>query len=210
MNIVVIGASGGVGSRVVERALTDGYRVTAAVRDPAKVTAHHALLRVVPCDVANFSSVSAAVRGQDAVVCTVGADSSRSTTLYSTAAENILRGMNEHGVGRLVFLSNFGVLGETGTDWRSSLLLFLCRRIIGDTLADHRRALDKLYRSAALHWTAVRPMVLTDRRPLGRYRIAVDGLPAKAWHIARADVADFLLRQIQDTRYLGKIPAIAY
>jgi putative NADH-flavin reductase len=209
MNIVVIGASRGVGSRVVERALVEGHRVTAAVRNLAGMQAQHERLRIVACDVRDPVAVSAAVRGQDAVVCAVGAENNDSITLYSTAAENILRGMREHGVRRLVFLSNFGVLDETATDWRGSILLFLVRRVIKHTLADHRRALEKLRRSE-LQWTAVRPMALTNGPAIGRYRIALDALPAKGWRIARADVAEFMLRQAQDDRYLHEVPALAY
>lgn len=53
-------------------------------------------------------------------------------------------------------------------------------------------------------------MALTDGPSLGRYRVAIDGLPARGWRIARADVAEFMLRQVQDDRYLYKVPALAY
>jgi putative NADH-flavin reductase len=209
MNITVIGASGGVGRHAVERALADGHRVTAAVRNPGNFRMQHEQLQVAQCDTRNPVAVSAAVRGADAVLCTVGADSNASTTLYSTSAEHILRGMTEHGVRRLVFLSNFGVLDERSTDWRSALLLFLIKRVIRDTLTDHRRALE-LMRRCAVQWTAVRPMALTDAPSLGRYRVSIEGLPGKGWRIARADVAEFMLRQLHDDHYVCKAPALAY
>lgn len=209
MNITVIGASGGVGSHAVQRALAVGHWVTAAVRNPANVTIQHGRLQVVPCDACDAIGVSSAVRGADAVLCTVGADSSAATRLYSTSAKNILHAMAEHGVPRLVFLSNFGVLDERSTDWRSAALLFLVKRVIRDTLTDHRRALDAM-RRCDLQWTAVRPMALTDAPSLGRYRVAIDGLPARGWRIARADVADFMLQQLHDDRYVRKAPALAY
>ena len=209
MKITVIGASGGVGSHAVGRALADGHWVRAAVRNPDNVKIQHGRLDVVACEARDPASVSAAVRGADAVLCTVGADSNASTTLYSTSAENILRAMTEHGVHRLVFLSNFGVLDEQSTDWRSAALLFLVRRVIRDTLTDHRRALDVM-RRCDLQWTAVRPMALTDAPSLGRYRVAMEGLPARGWRIARADVAEFMLKQLHDDRYVRKVPALAY
>jgi hypothetical protein len=57
---------------------------------------------------------------------------------------------------------------------------------------------------------AVRPLVLTDGPWTGHYRIALEGLPVGGTHIARADVADFMLRQVSSDRYVHKIPAIAY
>jgi putative NADH-flavin reductase len=88
-------------------------------------------------------------------------------------------------------------------------MLMLARRVIRHTLADHRRALEAFIRSD-LEWVAVRPMALTNGPLTGRYRIAASGLPHKGRRIARADVADFMLSQAQDDRYLRQAPAIAY
>jgi putative NADH-flavin reductase len=209
MNIIVFGASGGVGRCLVERALAEGHTVTAAVRNPAAVEAAQEGFRVLSCDVKDAGSVARGIAGQDAVFCTVGADTRRRTDLYSTAAHNIVQGMRLQRVRRLVFLSNFGVLGETATDIRGAALLFLAKRVLRHTLDDHRRALDVIQEHVS-EWIAVRPLPLTNGASTGRYRIAVDGIPAKGTHIARADVADFMLRQAMDHDYLRKAPAIAY
>jgi hypothetical protein len=124
-------------------------------------------------------------------------------------ARNIVQAMQAQQVRRLVFLSNFGVLGETAQDLRGAALLFLAKRLIRHTLADHRRALEEI-QDHAPEWIAVRPLPLTNGPWTGQYRTAVDGIPAKSSHIARADVADFMMRQATDNRYLNKTPAIAY
>lgn len=211
MNVVIFGASRGVGRCLVEHALTGGnHHVTAAVRNPAAIHITDDRLRVVPCDVLNPAAISQAIAGQDVAFCTLGADSRRSpTTLYSEGAHNILQGMQAHQVRRLIFLSNFGVLNETAPDVRSAALLFMAKRFIRHPLADHRRALEEIRRQA-LEWIVVRPLPLTDSPWTGRYRIAVDSLPVKGTHIARADVADFMLRQVTKDDYLYKAPAIAY
>ena len=210
MNIVIFGASRGVGRCLVEHALTRDHHVTAAVRNPTTIHMTHERLRVLPCDVLNPVAVSQAIAGQDVVFCTLGADSKRGpTTLYSEGAHNILQGMQAHQVRRLIFLSNFGVLNETAQDVRGAALLFLAKLFIRHTLADHRRALEEIRRHA-LEWIVVRPLPLTDSSWTGRYRIAVDGLPVKGTRIARVDVADFMLRQVTNDDYLYKVPAIAY
>ncbi|HEY9846677.1 MAG TPA: NAD(P)-binding oxidoreductase, partial [Candidatus Caenarcaniphilales bacterium] len=124
-------------------------------------------------------------------------------------AHNILQGMQAHQVRRLIFLSNFGVLNETAQDVRGAALLFFAKLFIRHTLADHRRALEEI-QGQAVEWIVVRPLPLTDSPWTGHYRIAVDGLPVKGTHIARADVADFMLRQVMNDDYLYKVPAIAY
>ena len=209
MNVIIFGASRGVGRCLVDQTLAQGYHVTAAVRQPATVTINHERLRVLPCDVLNAASVKQALVGQDVVFCTLGTQSKGPITLYSIGAHNIVQGMQAHQVRRLIFLSNFGVLDETAQDLRGAALLFLIKRFIPHTLADHRRALEKI-RGHVPEWIAVRPLPLTNGSWTGRYRIAVDNLPAKGMQIARADVADFMMRQATSDDYLHKVPAIAY
>lgn len=209
MNIVIFGANGGVGRCLVEQALALGYQVTAAVRQPANVTITHPQLRVLACDVLNADSVKQALIGQDATFATLGANTKGAITLYSAGARNIVQGMQACQVRRLIFLSNFGILDETAQGMRGIALLFLIKRFIPHTLADHRRALEEI-RGQVPEWVVVRPMALTNVPRTGHYRIAVNDLPASGTQIARADVADFMLRQATSNDYLCKVPAIAY
>jgi putative NADH-flavin reductase len=207
--IVIFGASRGVGRCLTEQALTQGYRVTAAVRNPATVSIAHERLRTISCDVLNPDAVDRAIVGQDVAFCTLGANAKGPISLYSAGAHNIVRGMQAHQVRRLIFLSNFGILNEKAQDLRGAALLFLIKRFIRETLVDHRRALEEI-RGHAPEWVVVRPMPLSNELWSGKYRIAVNGLPAKGMRIARADVADFMLRQATNDEYLYKVPAIAY
>jgi putative NADH-flavin reductase len=209
MKVLIIGGSRGVGRCLLERALSQNHQVTAAVRNPAAVDIHHTQLHVVPCNVLDAAAVTRALAGQDVVFCTIGDKSRGPTTLYSRGACNIVQGMQAQQVRRLVFLSNFGVLGEKAQDFRGAALLFLVRCFIRHTLTDHRRALKEI-QDHAPEWIAVRPLPLTNGPWTGKYRIAVDGIPAKSSHIARADVADFMMRQTMDDSFLSKAPAIAY
>jgi putative NADH-flavin reductase len=209
MNVVVIGASRGVGRCIVERALEQGHRVTAAVRDPGRLSIPHAALRVLTCDALDVAAVNRAVAGQDVVFCALGANGRGRTTLYSEAASVVARAMRAQGVRRLVHLSNFGVLGEKPRGWRTSALLLLARHALRHVLADHRRALEEI-RQRVPEWVAIRPLPLTNGPCTRRYRISVDGLPRNGMSIARSDVADFMLRQATTDEYLHTIPAIAY
>jgi putative NADH-flavin reductase len=209
MKVIIFGASRGVGRCLAEQALQLGYHVTAAVRNPATVDIRHDLLRVVPCDVRNAVAVAQVLEGHEVAFCAVGDDSKGYTDLYSTAARHIGQAMQIRKVRRLIFLSNFGVLGETAQGFRSGVLLWLAKRFLRHTLADHRRALDEI-RQHAKDWVAVRPMALTQGPLTGRYRTAVGVLPAKGLRIARADVADFMLRQASSDEFLRQTPAIAY
>lgn len=67
-----------------------------------------------------------------------------------------------------------------------------------------------MIREHASQRVAVRPPAMSNHAGTGRYRISVDGLPAGGTRIARAEVADFMLRQAPGEDYLCKVPAIAY
>ena len=81
MNVVIIGASGGVGRCLVEQALAEGHQVTAAVRNPASMNRTHERLHVLTCNVMDETSVCQALEGQDVVFCTLG-DKSRGQRRY--------------------------------------------------------------------------------------------------------------------------------
>jgi putative NADH-flavin reductase len=117
--------------------------------------------------------------------------------------------MDDQGVRRLMFLSNFGVLGEKGSGAPTAAVVFLAKLTLRPTLEDHRRALDEL-RKHDSEWIAVRPMMLTDGARTGEYRVALDGLPRGGARISRADVADFMLKQVTSGEYVHRVPAIAY
>lgn len=207
--ITVIGANGGVGRHLVELALAEGHDVTAAVRDSAKVSMHHQRLQVVTCDVLDPTTIGPAVAGHDAVLCALGSPDRGPTARYSAGVQNVMAQMQVHHVRRLVFLSNFGVLGETARGLRQWLLLSLARRVLRHSLADHMRAIAAMRRSG-LEWVAVRPLPMIDGPRTGAYRVALNHLPPKGIRISRGDVADFMISQIASDDYVGCLPSLAY
>lgn len=210
MNILIIGASRGVGRQAVQQALDAGHHVTAFARDPSSLPSGHERLTLLPGDATNEADVRRAVVGRDAVVSALGSDNRRGPTqLYSTATANLVRTMSEAGVCRLIVLSNFGVLSEGSGNLATALLAWAVRLGLRDTLRDHRRALGYLQHSS-LDWTAIRPMALTDGPRTGVYRVVPDGLPSGGMRISRADVADFMLKLLAGSQSGGQLPALAY
>ena len=209
MKIVIFGATRGIGRSCVEQALARGHMVTAAVRNPARLTASHQRLVVMHCDVLDTACVTRAVEGQEAVLCALGTDARRPTTVYSAGTRNIITAMEDRDVRRLIMVSNFCVLSETPRDLVGRAMLFLGRAYLRNILPDQRQALEEV-RQSHLEWIAVRPLVLVNSPGRGRYRVALDGLPIRGRRISRADVAAFMLDQLVSREYLRTIPAIAW
>jgi putative NADH-flavin reductase len=147
-------------------------------------------------------ALAAAVRGQEVVISTLGVGNSlKSHGLIARSAPAIVRAMESQGVRRLIFTSAYGV-GATRRDV-PLLPRILMRLLFRDLYADKEAGEEDLRRSG-LDWTLVYPVTLTSGPRTGRYRIGerltLHGFP----RISRADVADFILTQIEDRTYVRK------
>jgi putative NADH-flavin reductase len=208
MNVLVFGASGGTGRELVKQALAQGHSVTAFVRDPTTFDSKHPHLKVVQGDVADYASVERAVQNQDAALCALGSSSplKRDPTLIA-GVRHIIEAMENAGVQRFIYLSFLGV-----RDGRNQLS-FLGKYIVAplvlrSVVADHE-AKERLIKGSRLQWTIVRPPRLTNGQRTGAYRsgerIAANSIIPT---ISRADVADFMLKQLADDTYLHRAPGV--
>lgn len=196
MKIIVFGATGGVGQSVVKQALENGFEVTAFVRTPSKLEITHERLKIVQGDAFIPAEVSAAIAGHDAVVSCLGSSQGmKKSTELEEMGKNIVAGMQEHGLKRIVYTASAGIYQELpGVSGK------LMMGMLKNALTDHRAAVDWI-EAHGLTYTIVRPMGLTNGSFTGNYREAATGVPEKAKSIARADVAHFILKALNDARY---------
>jgi uncharacterized protein YbjT (DUF2867 family) len=206
VNVVVFGASGGVGVEAVRRALAGGHRVRAFVRDPERLSLTDARLDVFRGDVLDRQAVDAAAQGQDAALVVIGCrQKTDSESLVSEGIANIVPALEAAGVERLVFLSIMGV-GPSRSN------LGVMRHVLPRMLKDayvHRELAEDTIRRSRLDWVIVRAVRLVDGPATGRYRAGEDvrvGMMAK---VSRADVAELMVRQLTDNSQLHRSPSIA-
>lgn len=206
-NVAIFGATGSVGREAVKQALEQGHTVTAFARDPAKLGITDANLRFVRGDVLDLASVEAAVKDQDAVLCVLGAG--RQGKARAEGTKNIIKAMKNTGVRRLICLSTLGA-GDSRPAlnfwWKYVMFGLLLR----PAYADHQRQ-EEFVRQSNLDWTIIRPAAFTDGPRTGEYKhgFSVDD-KSLMLKISRADVADFLVKQLTDDTYLRKAPGISY
>jgi putative NADH-flavin reductase len=208
MNLAVFGATGRTGRHVVDQALAAGHTVRALARDPAKLPAGHERLTVVQGDVLDPAKVEQVVAGVDAVVSVLGHAPNAPKDVLTVATEHILTAMRTHGVRRLVSLTGAGVADRHDRPrlWNKAIS-WLLARLQPELLADSERQAE-LIRASDRDWVIVRAPRLTDRPRKGSYRVGMVGQGTGAL-ISRADAADFLLKQVEDTRYLRQAPMIS-
>ena len=210
MRLLVIGAAGGTGRALVEQALQRGHHVTAFVRNPAKLSAQHERLAVARGDVLDYASVEAAVEGHSAVLCALGHKRwLYPTRILSEGTRNLIRAMEKQSVRRFVCETSLGVgdsWGRMGLYYTAFVGVFILPLYFLDKARQER-----LIRSSSLDWVIVRPGVLTNGPKRGVYR---HGPAIGHWlwtvRISRADVADFMLNQLSDDRYLRSAPGVCW
>jgi putative NADH-flavin reductase len=209
LNILIFGATGRTGRELVKQANALGHEVTAFVRDPAALADASENCRVYKGNVTERASVERATASQDAALSALG-----SRTLWRRSQElalgmhNILTALENSSVKRFIYLS-----ADTVSETRRSLnplRRLIISTLLYNTAADHE--LDEaMIRESRLDWIIVRPPLLTNALHTGHYRCGEHMEPKTLLpKISRADLADFMLKQLADDTFVRRTPTVMY
>jgi putative NADH-flavin reductase len=115
--------------------------------------------------------------------------------------------MQAQGVKRLISVTGFGA-----GDSRASIncLQLLPFRFFFGRAYDDKDVQERLIKNSALDWTIARPGLLTNGSRTGRYKVLKAPSQWRNGNISRADVADFLVRQIEDRAHVRETPVLVY
>ena len=209
---MVFGASGGTGQHLVQQALARDHTVTAFARRPESIIAAPAPgLRVVQGDIYDPAAVSGAIAGQDAVLSALGSRTLARSDVLETGLRNILAAMEVNRVGRIIVLGAAGASADP-TQHQGAVTRMILKFAMVTFLREpfrSQREQERLLEASTVQYTVVRPPRLIDRPAIGHYRVQEDGLPPGGTTIPRADVAEFIIRQLSDTQWFRKGPYIA-
>lgn len=205
MRIAVFGSTGGVGRHVVAQALEKGMAVTALVRSPGKLADLPQGLTLVPGDISDEDAVYYTVAGANAVVCALGAPLQDKSGIRASGTAQIIRAMKDAFVDRLVCLSSIGA-GDSYPLIPAHYKYLLAPLMMEHMFADHE-AQEAEIAASGLNWIIARPSPYRDGDRTGAYAHGPSSVAPnrkRKFHINRADVADFLIRQLSDETYLHK------
>jgi uncharacterized protein YbjT (DUF2867 family) len=210
MKVIIFGSTGTIGKHLVEQSLDKGYEVSAFSRNSEHLkTLKQLELNKIAGDVFNPNDLQHAIKGQDAVIIVLGSGKNRTSTVRSEGTKNIIEAMKINDVKRLICQSTLGT-GETTENlnffWKNIMFGWFLKHVF----LDHELQ-EKHVRNSGLDWTIVRPAAFTDGKKTENYK---HGFSASdkllKLKIARADVADFILKQLDSSLYLFKSPGLSY
>ncbi len=160
MKILVLGASGGTGSRVVEQGRQRDHVITAFARsvDPARLPAG---VIVRQGDGRDSAAIRAVVGGQDAVISAVGSRSLGPTTTSRDVVANVANAMREYGVRRLIVTSSHALVARSPRFWAG------LARLIFHFPYEDLRAMERELGGSQLEVTVARANMLTNKPGTG-------------------------------------------
>ncbi len=208
--IALFGASGQTGQAFLDLALANNYSVKVLVRTPSKIRQKHSSLEVLKGDVLNLDDVKKTIGGCDVVVSLFGHVKGSPEWLQTNGTKNIVAAMKILQVERVISLSGGGLPFPSKDEPKfvdkliRTIMKIAVPKILNDAIAHH-----EVLANSSKAWTIVRGPQLTNDPARGEYRIGWVGVNAST-KIARKDLADFILKTVEDTSYDGQMPFVSW
>lgn len=213
MKVTVFGASGRTGRHLVQQALAEGHQVTAFTRSPATLGAYGDQVRIVEGDVQDAAAVEEVVAGADAVLSVLGPTENVPDYQVTRGTVHILAAMEKHGVRRLILSAGAGVTvpGDEPTLLNRAINVLL--KLFSRHVYEDMKRVVALVRASDVEWIIVRVPRLVDNASgadgsAGDVKVGYVG-KGMGMSLARADLAAFMLQQLQSNAYVRQAPVIS-
>jgi putative NADH-flavin reductase len=208
--VLIIGASRGIGLEAVKAALEAGHSVRALARSARRIHVDHPQLEKIAGDALEMATVKRALTGIDVVIQSLGVSVGpeiifKPTRFFSKATRVLVTAMEGTQVKRLICVTGFGAGNSRG---HGGFLYCAAFHLVLGRLYDDKDVQESIVRRSKLDWVIVRPVILTDGPKTNAYRALADPRDWTCGFISRADVADFLIKQIDDDAFLYKTPVL--
>ena len=203
LRLFILGATGGTGRALVDQARERGHAVTAFVRSPQRLGAPRAGVIVRQGDPRSVAELSAALPGHDAVLSALGPPGLGRTTILRECARSTVAAMQVAGVRRLVVVSAAMLFENAG------ILFAVLRRILLRNVAEDSAEMERVVMASGLEWTIARPPKLTNGPLTENYQVENGRMPHGRISISRADVAHFLLGELESDAHAREIIGMA-
>lgn len=199
-NVVLIGASGFVGTAILNELLNRGHKVTAIVRDPAKVTASNPNLKVIQADVTDTDVLIEASKGKDAVISAYN-PGWKNPNIYEETLKNyplIVDSVKKAGVERLL------IVGGAGTLFYAPGKMVMDADDVPAKLLPGIKSLGEFYLNTLrkendIDWIFLSPAAnMTPGERTGKFRIGKDDLMVDVNGDSNISVEDYAVAMVDE------------
>jgi putative NADH-flavin reductase len=206
MKLVVLGATGSTGLEIVGQAIEHGHSVTTFVRSPERLKPFSDRITIKQGNLLDTVELEQVIKGHNAVLSGFGP-----RVPISKADANLLRqfavaltNAMHHARVRRVVLESVAFL------FKDAIIppAYLFGRLFFPGIVADASAMEKVLERSGLDWTIVRPPKLTPKPYTGKYRVREGHLPPFGFSISRADVADFMIKAVENRSLIGKVVGV--
>jgi len=199
-NVILIGASGFVGTAILNELLNRGHKVTAIVRDPAKVTASNPNLKVIQADVTDTDVLIEASKGKDAVISAYN-PGWKNPNIYEETLKNyplIVDSVKKAGVERLL------IVGGAGTLFYAPGKMVMDADDVPAKLLPGIKSLGEFYLNTLrkendIDWIFLSPAAnMTPGERTGKFRIGKDDLVVDVNGDSNISVEDYAVAMVDE------------
>lgn len=211
MNITVFGASGAIGSLLVQAALEKGNMVTAYVRNPQKMKIAHENLKVSVGQLTDVDAIEKAIVDADVVISALGSDmKSKRNDMRTPLADghaNIVAAMQKVGKKRFVTLATPTVAAEEDKKTVATVLpKVMAKNFLPSSCRDIVKT-GEVVKTSNLDWTIVRIISPNAKADGKGYGYSFDGTKAKI-SVSRKNVAKLMLDVASDDTFIHRMPIV--
>jgi putative NADH-flavin reductase len=209
MRITIFGATGETGRMLTQQALVKCHEVVAYARNPAKLEIKDNRLKIVQGELQNQTAIEDAVKGSDAVISVLGPTGASKGLPISKGMQNILQAMKKYGLKRIIATATPSAADPLDSfDLKFKLAVLMIKLFIPSAYQDIVKTAEVI-RATDLDWTIVRLPILNSKPKQGKVNTGYLGEGKVNFPLSRADLADFLLAQLEDDTFIKKAPAIS-
>ncbi|HNI91573.1 MAG TPA: SDR family oxidoreductase, partial [Leptospiraceae bacterium] len=205
---LIIGATGRVGQRLVQYSLNSNYKVTALVRDKSKLKSTNPNLEVIVGSVLDPQIIEEAIQGKEFVLTALSGRSTKPDySVLSKGIENVVTCMEKAKVKRLISVAGAGILDDSEFGLRRNRPNY--PEIFKLVSAENWKIYEYL-KTKEINWTLVCAPEMPEEKRTGVYRATNDYLPLGGRRISVEDVADYILKILDEPETFKKRIGISY
>jgi putative NADH-flavin reductase len=206
VNICLFGATGRVGTIILDNALSNQLHVQVLVRDKQKLNRESANLTVIEGNVLNEGDIAKSLKGADVVISALNTNGS---TTLSESMPLIIKHMNCLGMKRIITVGTAGILQARSAQHLYRFQSSESKRTSTHDAEEHLKAYLFL-KDSGLDWTIVCPTYLPIGERVGHFRVEKDVLPENPSSISIYDTGDFTFGQLFSNEFIGSRVGLTY
>lgn len=215
MNVFLLGATGGTGNEILKRLLKEKHHVKVLLRTPSKLQnafsqAEKENLKIIEGSIYETVRLENEFQGCEVIISAIGTGKDNSyTEIYSEGGRCILQAMRSNEIKKLITITS-GLIDMSDPSTDNFFMNRIIRPNYNKVYYDQTRWETILDDTKDIDWICVRPTNLTNKSFTGKYRVNLKHCPKGGWKISRADLANFIVKQIDSDEYTHKKPVVAY